>query len=125
MTSKNMRSNKRLKALIPDLIAGGRYQSVRELINDGPRLIEEGKIDIEILVWPEILGPRLEAADRGETKWIEMDEFFREFDEFRERFKRDDTCRALYPHELSDELKTELEKGYKGEERPDLNHLMK
>lgn len=42
-----------------------------------------------------------------------------------ERLKSYDTRRALYPNELSDELKEELEKGYQGEETPHLDHLMK
>ena len=36
-----------------------------------------------------------------------------------ERLKRGDTRRALYPHELSDALKAELEKGYQGRMPPD------
>ncbi|MEE8058293.1 MAG: type II toxin-antitoxin system Phd/YefM family antitoxin [Pseudomonadales bacterium] len=46
-----------------------------------------------------------------------------DIDEY-ERLKSYDTRQALYPHELSDELKAELEKGYQGEETPHLNHLM-
>ena len=34
------------------------------------------------------------------------------------------TREALYPHELSDELKAGLTKGYKGRATPELNHLM-
>ncbi len=41
-----------------------------------------------------------------------------------ERLKRYDTRQALYPHELSDELKAELEKGYQGEATPELDHLL-
>ena len=41
-----------------------------------------------------------------------------------ERLKRYDTRQALYPHELSHELKAELEKGYQGEETPELDHLL-
>ena len=41
-----------------------------------------------------------------------------------ERLKRYDTRQALYPHELSDGLKAELEKGYQGEETPELDHLL-
>ena len=40
------------------------------------------------------------------------------------RLKALDTRRALYPHELSDEIKAELEKGYQGPETPELDHLM-
>ena len=42
-----------------------------------------------------------------------------------ERLKAYDTRQALYPHELPDELKAELEKGYQGPSRPELDHLMK
>ena len=42
-----------------------------------------------------------------------------------ERLKAHDTRRALYPHELDDEMKAELEKGYQGEPTPELDHLMK
>jgi len=41
-----------------------------------------------------------------------------------QRLKALDTRRALYPHELDDELKGELEKGYQGKETPHLDHLM-
>ena len=41
-----------------------------------------------------------------------------------ERLKQYDTRRALYPHELSDRLKAELEKGYGGDETPELDHLL-
>lgn len=41
-----------------------------------------------------------------------------------ERLKRYDTRQAVYPHELSDELKAELEKGYQGEATPKLDHLL-
>ena len=47
-----------------------------------------------------------------------------DFDEY-ERLKSYDTRQALYPSELSDELKAELEKGYQGEPTPDLDHLLK
>jgi prevent-host-death family protein len=40
------------------------------------------------------------------------------------RLKKYDTREALYPHELGDELKAELTKGYKGRATPELNHLM-
>lgn len=42
-----------------------------------------------------------------------------------ERLKSYDTRKALAPHELSDALKAELEKGYQGEPTPELDHLMK
>ena len=45
-------------------------------------------------------------------------------DEYK-RLKQYDTRQALYPHELSEELKTELDQGYQGEPTPDLDHLMK
>ncbi|PID63256.1 MAG: prevent-host-death protein [Gammaproteobacteria bacterium] len=41
-----------------------------------------------------------------------------------QRLKALDTRQALYPHELSEELKQELEKGYQGKPTPDLDHLM-
>jgi prevent-host-death family protein len=41
-----------------------------------------------------------------------------------ERLKQYDTRRALYPHELSDELKAELEKGFQGKDTPELDHLL-
>ncbi len=41
-----------------------------------------------------------------------------------ERLKRYDTGCALYPHKLSDDLKAELEKGYQGEETPELDQYM-
>ena len=40
------------------------------------------------------------------------------------RLKRGDTRRALYPHELSDTLKAELEKAYQGRHLPDLDQLI-
>lgn len=42
-----------------------------------------------------------------------------------ERLKRHDTRQALYPHELSDDLKAELETGYQGEPTPGLDPLLK
>ena len=41
-----------------------------------------------------------------------------------QRLKRCDTRQALYPHELSDALKAELEKGYQGRHLPELDQLM-
>lgn len=41
------------------------------------------------------------------------------------RLKAYDTREAQYPHELDDEMKAELEKGYQGPARPELDHLMK
>jgi prevent-host-death family protein len=41
-----------------------------------------------------------------------------------ERLKKYDTRESLYPHELSGELKEELEKGYLGDRNPELDHLM-
>lgn len=41
-----------------------------------------------------------------------------------ERLKALDTRQAFFPHELDDEMKAELEKGYQGPSRPELNHLM-
>jgi len=46
-----------------------------------------------------------------------------DIDEY-ERLKRYDTREALYPHELSDELKAELEKENYGERNPELDYLM-
>ncbi len=45
-----------------------------------------------------------------------------DIDEY-ERLKQYDTRKALYPHELSDDLKAEFEQGYQGEETPKLDHL--
>lgn len=47
-------------------------------------------------------------------------------DQFREyeRLKEYDTRQALYPHELSDEEKAELEKGFQGRKTPELDHLL-
>jgi prevent-host-death family protein len=42
-----------------------------------------------------------------------------------ERLKRYDTRQTLYPHELSNALKVELEKGFQGEDTPALDHLLK
>ncbi len=47
-----------------------------------------------------------------------------DIDEY-ERLKSYDTRQALYPHELPDDVKSELEKGYQGPSRPELDHLMK
>ncbi len=41
------------------------------------------------------------------------------------RLKSFDTRQALYPHELSAELKAELEEGYKGPATPEHDHLAK
>ena len=41
-----------------------------------------------------------------------------------ERLKRYDTREAHYPHELSDELKAELEGGWQGQRNKNLDHLM-
>jgi hypothetical protein len=38
--------------------------------------------------------------------------------------KSHDTCEALYMHDLGDDIKAELEKGYQGRETPELDHLM-
>lgn len=46
-----------------------------------------------------------------------------DIDEY-ERLKRYDTRKALYPHELSDALKAELEKGYQGPRNEGLDHLL-
>lgn len=40
------------------------------------------------------------------------------------RLKNHDTRKHLYPHQLSDEMKAELEKGYQGRETPELDHLL-
>lgn len=47
---------------------------------------------------------------------IDVDEY--------ERLKAYDTRQAFYPHELPDEMKAQLEKGYQGPSRPELDHLM-
>lgn len=41
-----------------------------------------------------------------------------------ERLKEYDTRRSIYPHELSDDLVAELDKGYQGARNPDLDRLM-
>jgi prevent-host-death family protein len=41
-----------------------------------------------------------------------------------ERLKAFDTRQALYPHELPAEIKADLEKGYQGPARPELDDLM-
>ncbi len=46
-----------------------------------------------------------------------------DIDEY-QRLKAIDTRVALYPHELSDELKAALDKGYQGRATPELDHLM-
>lgn len=46
-----------------------------------------------------------------------------DIDEY-ERLKRYDSREALYPHELSAELKVELQKGDLGDRNPELDHLM-
>ena len=46
-----------------------------------------------------------------------------DIDEY-ERLKAYDTRKTLSPHELDDEMKAELEKGYQGPSRPELDHLM-
>jgi len=46
-----------------------------------------------------------------------------DIDEY-ERLKSIDTRVALYPHELSDDIKADLEKGYQGKPTPELDHLM-
>ena len=38
--------------------------------------------------------------------------------------KQHDTREALYPHELNDDVKAELERGYLGERNPELDPLM-
>lgn len=47
-----------------------------------------------------------------------------DIDEY-ERLKHYDTRRTLYPHELSDEIKAQLDEGYQGEPTPGLDHLLK
>jgi prevent-host-death family protein len=42
-----------------------------------------------------------------------------------ERLKSFDTRRAYAPHELPDAIKAELDKGYQGEETPQLDHLLR
>jgi prevent-host-death family protein len=41
------------------------------------------------------------------------------------RLKALDTRQAFYTHELPDDIRAELEKGYQGEPTPHLDHLMK
>ena len=40
------------------------------------------------------------------------------------RLKSYDTRKHLYPYQLSDEMKAELEKGFTGRETPELDHLL-
>lgn len=47
---------------------------------------------------------------------IDVDEY--------ERLKSLDTRKAYWAHELPDEIKAELDKGYQGPSRPNLDHLM-
>ncbi len=54
--------------------------------------------------------------DRPVRVLIDIDEY--------QRLKEFDTREALYPYELSDELKNELEEGFKGELTPELDHLL-
>lgn len=39
--------------------------------------------------------------------------------------QQQDTRKALYPDELSEDLKAELEKGFQGNETPELDYLLK
>ncbi|MFT5112340.1 MAG: prevent-host-death family protein [Parasphingorhabdus sp.] len=55
--------------------------------------------------------------DRPVRVLIDVDEY--------ERLKLHDTREALHPHELDDEFKSELEKGFQGRSTPELDHLMK
>ena len=55
--------------------------------------------------------------DRTVRVLIDIDEY--------ERLKRYDTRKALYPYELSDDLKAEFEHGYKGEATPELDELIR
>ena len=55
--------------------------------------------------------------DRPVRVLIDVDEY--------ERLKAHDTRQALAPHELDDEFKSELEKGFQGAPTPELDHLMK
>jgi len=41
------------------------------------------------------------------------------------RLKKNDTRQALYPHELNDDWLAELNKGFQGEETPELDALLK
>jgi prevent-host-death family protein len=45
-------------------------------------------------------------------------------DEYK-RLEALDTRQAFYTHELPDDMRAELEKGYQGEPTPHLDHLMK
>ncbi len=42
-----------------------------------------------------------------------------------ERLKAFDTRQAFYAHELPEDIKAELEKGFQGAPTPDLDHLLK
>ena len=54
--------------------------------------------------------------DRPVRVLLDIDEY--------ERLKKYDTRRALYPHELSDELKAEFDHGYQGENTPELDQYL-
>jgi len=71
----------------------------------GQYLDESGKFDVFITRY-----------DRPIRVLLDIDEY--------ERLKSYDTRQALYPHELSDELKAEFDKGYQGDFTPELDQFM-
>ncbi len=58
------------------------------------------------------------------TKYQRRARVLLDIDEY-ERLKSLDTRQAFYPHELNDDIKAELDKGYQGESTPDIEYLAK
>lgn len=73
-------------------------------------------------------GQYLDEAGRGPvfiTRYRRPMRVLIDIEEYKRLKRRDDTRKALYPHELSDEIRAELEKGYRGEPTPGLDRLLK
>lgn len=71
-------------------------------------------------------GKWLDEAGRGPVVITRHDRPLRvliDIEEY-ERLRRYDTRQAFYPHELPDDLKAELDKGWQGDPTPALDHLM-
>lgn len=72
-------------------------------------------------------GQYLDEAAKGPviiTKHSRPSRVLLDIDEY-ERLKHYDTRKALYPHELSGDLKDALEDGYQGRDTPELDPLLK
>lgn len=72
-------------------------------------------------------GKYIEISAKGPvyiTKYNHPVRVLIDVDEYERLKANDDTRKALYLHELDDEIKAELRKGYKGPSRPELDHLM-